>query len=98
MRLCEVAISCLDSDTSLFELVMRYPHTNVIRITDRLPEVGETLETRGEAWDVVRLECLTDDLTSTARFLCELRRNRCERAKKGRAGGKKRKSRLATRD
>jgi hypothetical protein len=83
MTLCEVAISELDSDTSLFELVMRYPHRDVIRITDRLPAVGETIETRGKAWDVVRLECLTDGLSPTPRFLCELSLSRRGRAKSG---------------
>jgi hypothetical protein len=64
----------------LYEVAMRYPGGTVMRLTDRLPEVGETVQGQGKWWEVVGLERDQQDVRETARFVCHLTHSQHERA------------------
>jgi len=71
MALWELSVGRLDEDTPLYEVLMRYPKRRRSRLTDRLPQVGDRLETHGKTWEVVRVERVAG---TTSRFVCELTR------------------------
>ena len=55
---------------SLYELVLRYPDREEVRLTDQPVAVGDTFEIDYEEWFVVE-ENEPENRRATARFLCE---------------------------
>jgi hypothetical protein len=79
---------------ALYEIVLRYPDRDEVRVTDRpLPE-GEVVEIDGTSWHVV-LDREPADIRATARYLCRLSEAQRERARGMRAGECARRVRLA---
>lgn len=67
----DLDFEALTGATPFHEVEMRCSETIVMRLTDRVPEVGETIKCRGLLWDVVRVE--RDPTVSEAvRFVCDL--------------------------
>jgi hypothetical protein len=77
-----------------YEVVLRYPDRDELRLTDEPLVPGETVDIAGDRWSVV-LERDPVDVRATARFLCELTVSQRERAKRMRAFNREIQERLA---
>jgi hypothetical protein len=78
---------------ALYEVVLRYPDRDEVRMTDRpLPE-GEAVEIGGTSWHVV-LDREPADIRAAARYVCRLSEAQRERARGVRAGDSARRVRL----
>jgi hypothetical protein len=79
----------------LYELVLRYPDRDEVRLTDVPPDVGETLRIAGELW-TVRLASDPSNARATKRFLFELALDEAERSDRLRAWNEELEARLSS--
>lgn len=66
---------------AFFEVLLRYPDRDELRLTDRPLPTDRLVEIAGETWSVT-LEREPADIAATARFLCELTTSQGERAQR----------------
>jgi hypothetical protein len=67
---------------ALYEVVLRYPDRDEVRLTDAPLSTSSTVEIAGETWTVTLDREPTTDMAATPRFLCELTTSQRERAER----------------
>src|SRR4051794_30175027 len=76
----ELDFAPLSGNTHLYEVVMRYPERTRMRLTDQVPQIGDTIRAYGLSWEVVCVDREPDTVRGTARFHCDLAVSRRRRA------------------
>lgn len=79
---------------ALYEVVLRYPDGDEVRLTDHPLPTDSTVEIAGENW-MVTLEREPANIAATARFLCELTTSQRERAQRMQAFDRDMRKRIA---
>jgi hypothetical protein len=70
----------LGDGVTLYAVELRCGDRTIQRLTDRLPEIGDSIRADDTWWTVLRIERAATDIAETARFLCDVTLDQRQRA------------------